>query len=200
MKKITQKEIDEYRYSFPVTKKYIYLNHAGVAPISRRVADAVTEFNQEALFHGYTAGGTWVKHFETVREKCAQLINAVPEEIAFIKNTSHGISIIARGLGLKQGDEVILSDLEFPANVYPWMALEKSGVRLKKIPHRDGELVVVEMLVDVTQQVVSQTEVPTLFARHDGLADTPAHALDDHRKLVNRGEVGERSDVGVLAR
>ena len=140
MAPISEKELKEYRYLFPITKKFIYLNHAGVAPISLRVADAVVHYNQEALHDGYTAGPRWVKRFEEIRKKSAQLIGASPEEIAFVKNTSHGLSLVARGLEWQAGDEVIISDIEFPANVYPWMALQKQGVVLKKIPATDGEL------------------------------------------------------------
>jgi selenocysteine lyase/cysteine desulfurase len=61
-------------------------------------------------------------------------------DVAFVKNTSHGLSLIARGLSWKPGDEIIISEVEFPANVYPWLALEKKGVAVKKIPVQDGEL------------------------------------------------------------
>ena len=140
MEPISEKELKEIRYLFPITKNFIYLNHATVAPISLRVADAVVHYNQEALHNGYTNGPQWVKHFEAVRHRCADLIGATPDEIAFIKNTSHGISLVARGLGLKSGDEVIISELEFPSNVYPWMALEAQGIVVKQIPADDGQL------------------------------------------------------------
>jgi selenocysteine lyase/cysteine desulfurase len=158
MEPISDKELEEYRYLFPVTKKYIYMNHAGVAPISYRVADSILLFNQEALRHGYTEGPRWVKRFEEIREKCGQLINAHADEIAFVKNTSHGISLVARGLGLQSGDEVILSEVEFPANVYPWMALEKHGVKIKKIPSVAGEL----KLENLKELITPQTKVVSL--------------------------------------
>jgi selenocysteine lyase/cysteine desulfurase len=140
MAPFSDQELKEFRYLFPVTKKFIYFNHAAVAPISLRVADAVAQFNHEALREGYTAGPRWVKHIERTRDRAAQLIGAAPEEIAFVKNTSHGLSLVARGLDFKPGEEIIISDQEFPANVYPWMALEKNGVQLKKIPSQNGSL------------------------------------------------------------
>jgi selenocysteine lyase/cysteine desulfurase len=140
MAPFSDEELKEFRYLFPVTKKFIYFNHAAVAPISLRVVDAISQFNHEALHEGYTAGPRWVKHIEKTRTQCAQLIGAAPEEIAFVKNTSHGLSLVARGLHFKGGDEIIFSDQEFPANVYPWMALEKIGVHLKKIPSQNGNL------------------------------------------------------------
>src|SRR5262249_51327361 len=120
-------------------RHWIYLNHAGVAPISLRVAEAVEAFNRSALDHGYTEAARWHKRFEEIREASARLIGARGEEIAFVKNTSHGLSLVARGLGLKAGDEVLISDLEFPSNVYPWLGLEKYGGRLQKLPARAAE-------------------------------------------------------------
>ena len=161
MEPISEKELREYRYLFPVTKKFTYLNHAAVAPISLRVADAIVNYNQEALKEGYTAGPRWVKRFDEIRRNIATLIHAQADEIAFIKNTSHGISLVARGLSWKPGDEIILSDSEFPANVYPWMALEKQGVVIKKIPSLNGELDLdrLEDLVTKKTRLVSLSSV-----------------------------------------
>lgn len=133
-------QIKHFRELFPVTRRWIYLNHAGVGPVSLRVSEAVEAYNREALEHGYTRGAAWHKRIEEIRRSCATLIGAEPGEVAFVKNTSHGISLAARGLNLGEGDEVLISELEFPSNVYPWMALEKQGVVLKKIPARDGGL------------------------------------------------------------
>jgi selenocysteine lyase/cysteine desulfurase len=72
------------------------------------------------------------------RALAAQLINAAPGEIACTANTTYGLNIAARALRLRPGDVVLAHDREFPANVYPWMALERQGVRLELIPTRDG--------------------------------------------------------------
>jgi cysteine desulfurase/selenocysteine lyase len=140
MESISQKELKEYRYLFPITKKFIYFNHAGVAPISMRVADAMMRFSQESLHEGYTAGPRWVKQYEKVRSLSAKLIGAQPDEVAFVKNTSHGLSLVAKGLNFIEGDEIIISELEFPSNVYPWLSLEKRGVKVKKIPRKGATL------------------------------------------------------------
>ena len=140
MQGLDNTEVQRYRELFPVTRQWTYLNHAGVAPISLRVAEAVEAYNRQALDHGYTQGENWHKRIEGIRKSCAALIGAQPTDIAFVKNTSHGISLASRGLNLGEGDEVLISELEFPSNVYPWMALEKQGVVLKKIPASHGAL------------------------------------------------------------
>ena len=54
-------------------------------------------------------------------------------------NTSYGINLAARALPLSEGDVIITNDREFPANIYPWMALQRaSGVRLQRVPCVDG--------------------------------------------------------------
>src|SRR5262245_14458047 len=140
MNPFSPQEIQELRSLFPVTENFIYLNHAAVGPFSRPVAEAIREFTDQALHLGFTAGPLWQEKVAAVRKDSARLIGASPEEIAFVKNTSHGISLIARGLNLRPRDEVIISDVEFPSNVYPWMALEPHGVFIKKVPCENGEL------------------------------------------------------------
>ncbi|MCC7343341.1 MAG: aminotransferase class V-fold PLP-dependent enzyme [Deltaproteobacteria bacterium] len=161
MQAFTPEEIENYRKLFPVTRDWIYLNHAGVAPISRRAAEAVELFNREALEHGYTQAARWHKRIEEIRATCARLVGAEAGEMAFVKNTSHGLSLVARGLGLREGDEVLISEAEFPSNVYPWMALESSGVVLKKIPVRGAELDLshLERLITEKTRVVSLSSV-----------------------------------------
>ncbi|MFO1518734.1 MAG: aminotransferase class V-fold PLP-dependent enzyme [bacterium] len=140
MNPFTLQELERYRALFPVTRNFVYLNHAAVAPLSLNTADAIAHFTEQALHLGYTAGPEWHARMEGVREKSATLVGAKPSEIAFTKNTSHGISLIVRGIKWKPRDEIIISDVEFPANVYPWMSLEPMGVILKKIPCEKGEL------------------------------------------------------------
>lgn len=157
----TEKEIKEFRYLFPVCKHWIYLNHASVAPISLRAADAIHLVSQESLHQGFTLFQEWVKQMEKARGQAAHLIQATPQEVAFVKNTSHGLSLIAQGLTWKHGDEIIISESEFPSNVYPWMALQSQGVVLKKIPNRAGELAMeaLEGMITPRTRLVSLSSV-----------------------------------------
>ena len=116
----------------------IYLDHAATGPLPQRARDAQAEAN------AYRAE-PWRIGFEYFwdavvkgRELPARLINAAPEEIAITTNTSQGVNLAARALPFAPGDVVVTSDGEFPANVYPWMALEKArGVSLHTVPMRD---------------------------------------------------------------
>src|SRR5215831_17246536 len=116
--------IEKYRDEFPVREHLIYLNHAAVAPLSRRAADAMKNLAEDALCFGSFHYDDWLETYEGVRTATARLINASPREIALTKNTSEGISFIATGLKWEPGAKMVAFHEEFPANVYPWRKLE----------------------------------------------------------------------------
>ncbi|HUY12081.1 MAG TPA: aminotransferase class V-fold PLP-dependent enzyme [Terriglobia bacterium] len=135
-------DLSLYRQEFPVTCSAIYLNHAAVSPVSCRVRDAMTNLIEDVCRFGGNHWERWLDAYEAIRAKVASFLNAAPEEIAFIKNTSEGISLFANGLDWKDGDEVVSIAPEFPANYYPWKYLERKGVRLRLVPERDGVITV----------------------------------------------------------
>ena len=87
-------DFDALREEFPITRNYNFQNHAGVGPISRRAADAARTYLKHAEENSYLRGG-FFKQVERVRASVGALINANPDEIAFTKNTSEGISFVA---------------------------------------------------------------------------------------------------------
>ena len=114
-----------YRDQFPVTERLIYLNHAAVAPLPRRVASAMQEFAQDAQDFGSLHYDKWLDTYERLRVAAARLINAERGEIALVKNTSEGIATVAMGLTWHPGDRVVAFREEFPSNYYPWLRLEE---------------------------------------------------------------------------
>lgn len=119
-----------YRDQFPVTKELIYLNHAAVAPLSRPTAQAMRHLIEDAELYGSLHYGEWMETYRSLRQAAARLINASPDEIAIMKNTSEGIATVAEGLHWRAGERVVAFREEFPANYYPWARLEKRGVEL----------------------------------------------------------------------
>jgi cysteine desulfurase/selenocysteine lyase len=116
------------------------MNHAAVAPISRRVRDAMAGLLDDVQQRGAEHWQHWVETYGNVRRSLALLLNAEPSEIAFTKNTSEGISMFASGLDWQPGDEVVSIEGEFPANFYPWKALERRGVVLRLVPSEQGRV------------------------------------------------------------
>jgi len=114
----------QYRDEFPVTQNLIYLNHAAVAPLPRRTAVAMQSLAQDALDFGSLHYDRWLDTYEAVRVAAARLIGAQRNEIALVKNTSEGISMVAQGLHWHPGDRIVAFREEFPSNYYPWLRLE----------------------------------------------------------------------------
>lgn len=161
----TDKHLFEtYRKEFPVTESAVYLDHAGVAPVPLRVKSAIDEFLAEACSKAYINYDSWMDRVEQVRSSSAGLVGAHSDEIAFVKNTSHGISIVAGGLDWREGDNVIVFEKEFPSNIYPWLDLERKGVKVKFIPSGDGIIRVkdIESLVDSRTRLVSMSSVQSV--------------------------------------
>jgi selenocysteine lyase/cysteine desulfurase len=128
-----------YRKEFPVTETLIYLNHAGVSPTSTRARDAVAEWFDGCVKRGILDEEDWVDTSEACRARFARLIGASSDEISFVRNTSHGLALIAEGLPWKPGDRVaVATELEYPSNVYVWQHLKDRGVAVDTIDASEG--------------------------------------------------------------
>ena len=155
------KFFEAYRREFPVTGKYIFLDHAGVAPMSLRVKTAIETLLAESTEGGAFHYPSWAQWVVEIRQACARLINAGPDEIAFVKSTSHGLSIVAQGLDWRPGDNVLIYEKEFPSNIYPWLNLRSRGVDVRTIPSRDGRIEMhdIERLMDARTRLLAISSV-----------------------------------------
>jgi len=138
---------DLYRKDFPITEELTYLNNAAVSPLSTRILNAITEIAKAYSLKGTTCREKVIETERTSRELVAKLINAEPDEIAFTKNTTEGVLITAKGIKWEEGDNVVLPQGEFPANVYPWLSLREEGVEIRMVEPAN-EKVTAEMLID----------------------------------------------------
>ena len=151
----------KWRNEFPITRKYCYLDHAGIAPIPLRVRKAVDAFLRQSAESGAFSYGTWLAEIARVRARSAKLIGAEPEEIAFVKNTSHGLSLVAEGLSWKAGENMVVYEKEFPANLFPWLNLRRKGVDVRMLPSRDGAVSFddIEQLIDSRTRLLAISSV-----------------------------------------
>jgi cysteine desulfurase/selenocysteine lyase len=128
------------RREFPICARKIYLAHAADAPVPRRVAEAMhasvdNASKNEKLFDESLA------FIAETRSAIAKFIGASPEEVSLTGPTSSGLNIVANGINWKAGDEVVCYLDEYPANVYPWLALTRRGVKVVFLePERLGEI------------------------------------------------------------
>lgn len=125
---------------FQLDENIVHLNHAAVAPWPVVTRDAVITFAKENTAIGSQNYALWMQTEQQLKQKLMQLINAQSiEEIAILKNTSEGLSLIAQGLSLNHGDNIVIPAEEFPSNKIVWQVLESQGVevRLIKIDNQD---------------------------------------------------------------
>ena len=116
---------------FPWTAETIYLNNASIGPIPERTRRALDEFTAKRTAPHLLPDRELFAGLAAARLGIAQLINADPSEIALATNTSWGLNLAARALPLERGDVVLVSDKEFPANVYPWLLLRDQGITVE---------------------------------------------------------------------
>ncbi len=149
--------MDNVRREFPVAGNLVYFNHAAVAPLPLRSVKRVEDFLREYAAKGCLDYPEWMVYQERVRGLAARLVGGDESEIAFVKNTSTGISIIAQGLVWRTGDNIIIPETEFPANAYPWFNLWDKGVEVRMVRERGGRYRVedFESLVDGRTRLIS---------------------------------------------
>lgn len=150
------------QHEFPVTREKIFLAHAGVCPLPRRVAERVAHYAMTCTLGDQE---TLLPHFEIqqTRALAARLIGAQPDEIAFVGPTSLALSYVAGGLSFRKGCNVLIYHDDYPANVYPWMALAEQGVQVRLMNVRElGKI----RAVDVMGQVDEETRLVALASCH----------------------------------
>ena len=159
-------DLNRYRSLFPIAERCAFLNHAGVSPVNTRAVEAMRAFNE------LTAHVSFADLFEDVantlldlRQRIATLVNAhSADEIVLMPNTATGINTAALSLPLHPGDNVLVLDGDYPANIYPWMNLAHRGVLTKFVPTRDGglDLDLLRARIDSHTRVIALSSV--LFA------------------------------------
>ncbi len=129
----------EFRRQMPVVQRWAYLDHAAVAPLAAPTQAAVVDWAREAALNGGTSWPGWERQAEELRLALAELVAGSPEEIALVRNTTEGITLVAEGFPWRPGDNVVTLADEFPTNQYPWMNLAERGVQTRRVPTTDGK-------------------------------------------------------------
>lgn len=122
---------------FPLAPGVIYLNHAAVSPWPTRAAAAACAFAEENRRRGAQNYPDWLAVEQQLRTRLQRLIGARgDDEIALLKNTSEGLSVIAHGLAWSAGDNVVIPAGEFPSNRIVWESLSRYGVDVRAVEFR----------------------------------------------------------------
>jgi selenocysteine lyase/cysteine desulfurase len=119
---------------FPQIDGLRYLNHAAVAPWPRRATEAVMAFAQQNMSVGARDYPQWLDVENRLRKRLSRMLNAPSSaDIALVKNTSEALSFVAFGLDWRAGDQIVISDEEFPSNRVVWEALQPRGVEVVRV-------------------------------------------------------------------
>lgn len=123
---------------FQLDDEIIHLNHAAVGPWPVATRDTVCRFAHENARFGSQNYHQWIETETHLRRQLQQLINADSiDEIAILKNTSEGLSVIAQGIQWTEGDNIVIPACEFPSNRIVWQALAERGVETRQIDITD---------------------------------------------------------------
>ena len=110
----------------------IHVNHAAVGPWPVRTRQAIEKFAQENSHVGSLHYLKWIETETELRNRLKTLINAdSSDEISLLKNTSEALSVIAYGISWEPGDNIVISDQEFPSNYIVWESLKSQGVEVR---------------------------------------------------------------------
>jgi selenocysteine lyase/cysteine desulfurase len=149
------------QHEFPVAKNKIFLGHAGVCALPRRVAQAMADCAHKGTLGDQEA---FVLHrIADARAAGAKLLNCQPDEVSLVGPTSLGLSLVAAGLEFRRGDNILIYHDDYPSNVYPWMALAAKGVKVRLLNTRGLGAI---RPVDVMGQVDENTRLVALATCH----------------------------------
>ena len=156
--------ITAFREDFPALKDWAYMDVA-----ARGVPSATTRAALYAHMDARTLnGGDKERMFATIesaRGRFAELINAHADEVTYTKNISEGLNMVATGLNLQAGDNVIVCpDLEHPNNVYAWLNLQRHGVEVRMVKAIDNAMPVDDMIARMDARTRCVTASTVSFA------------------------------------
>jgi cysteine desulfurase/selenocysteine lyase len=153
---------DELRALFPVTERAIYLNHAAVSAPPLPTINAIQSQLADVSENGSVNFRQWLAVKESARALLAQLIGARPEQLAFMRNTSDGLSTVANGLDWHPGDNLVTFAREFPSNLYPWLRIRDAlGLEVRVCEEHDGRIDIEELtgLINDRTRIVAISQV-----------------------------------------
>ena len=156
---LTNEELRQHE--FPVAREKVFLAHAGVCPLPRRVAEAISECARQAMLGDQEA--FMLHRLNDARKLASQLLNCQSDEVALVGPTSLSLSFVAAGLNFRKGDNILIYYDDYPSNVYPWMALAARGIEVRLLNTRGLGAI---RPVDVMGQVDENTRLVALASCH----------------------------------
>ncbi len=136
---------DMIRSGFPILKKGItYFDNAATSLTPEQVLEAMLDY-----YHNYKANVHRGIHelsqkasekYEEAHKKVGKFVNAKPNEVIFVKNSSEAINLVALSMNWEKGDKIVATSLDHHSNLIPWIRLKnKFGIDLEIVhPNKEG--------------------------------------------------------------
>lgn len=156
------------REQFPLTRDRAYFNTGGLGASPYRVIDAVKQKLDE--LEAVSETGRSQELWSTIKDKAAQMFGAEPSEIAFTRNATEGMNIVANGLPLRQGDEVVLTTHEHVGGTLCWLNRQRrDGIIVKTFEpdtaRAEGNLEQIERVITSKTRAISISHVTCTTGR-----------------------------------
>lgn len=164
--------LEETRDLFPHIKTgRIYFNHASIGPVSNYVKEKLDEYIYQRNVDPIENYQSLIENSSSAKKRLAKMLNAKKNRLGWIENVSTGINLLAQGLDWETGDRIILNDLEFPSNVYPFMNLKSQGVEIDFAESKKGKVDVedYEKLITPKTKLISISLVQFLSGYRAGM-------------------------------
>lgn len=174
--------LNEIRTLFPYIKNdIIYFNHAATGPFSTLLVNAINKILKEKSERNIDDFNSFKDVAVETKSIIASMLNTVPERLAFTDNTTNGLNFLAQSIQWKKGDRILLNDIEFPANVYPFLNLKRIGVEVDFVKSDNGK-VTADMIIDAIKpgtKLISVSYVQFLSGYRIDLEKIGKHCKDN---------------------
>lgn len=174
--------LNDIRTLFPYIKNdIIYFNHAATGPFSTLLVNAINKILKEKSERNIDDFNSFKDVAVETKSIIASMLNTVPERLAFTDNTTNGLNFLAQSIQWKKGDRILLNDIEFPANVYPFLNLKRIGVEVDFVKSDNGK-VTADMIIDAIKpgtKLISVSYVQFLSGYRIDLEKIGKHCKDN---------------------
>ncbi len=151
---------EEIRNLYGFEDRFIMMNNGTLGPMPKTVFNTLTRYFRVQVSNPFDSYNYLPTFRESVRAKLAGFINASPDEVVITSNTTEGLNFVINGLDLKEGDEVLMSNLEHPGHIGPWKLKEKRvGIKIKEVALSPTTKSVDEIVGAFTAAITPKTRI-----------------------------------------
>ncbi|CAH2944198.1 MAG: Cysteine desulfurase (EC [uncultured Paraburkholderia sp.] len=154
-------QVEAARRDTPFLANQTFLNHAAISPIPCSVQQAMMRATEMQVHTLAVSEAPAHAEYARGRSLAASLVGAQQGHVAYVQNTSIGMSMVATGIDAKPGDNVVVPEMEFPSNFLPWIQLEAIGVEVRRVQAVNGRITagVLRDHIDAKTRVVALSHV-----------------------------------------